>query len=87
MSNPVNEQSLALFETTVAQVNGVPVAASGIFEDDRGRLMVDLTVNRVKVPDLAEGAQFDVNGVQYRISGLKPSSRPRRGQILIEKVG
>ena len=75
--------SVTLAETTVAHINGVTVAASGIFQEDDGVNRVDLTVNRVKVPDLAVGDTFDINDSPYMIADLIPNDQPRKGKIVI----
>lgn len=79
--------STTMSETTVAHINGVTVAASGIFQEDDGVNRVDLTVNRVKVPDLAVGDAFEINGTAYSIADLIPSNQPRKGKIVIAPVG
>jgi Family of unknown function (DUF6406) len=78
-------QKLTLASTTVTTINGVKVAASGVYRDDSGTVRVNLTINRVPTTRLAVGDTLDVNGENWVVYELLPGKGDAKDKIVLHK--
>jgi Family of unknown function (DUF6406) len=78
-------QKLTLASTTVTTINGVKVAASGVYRDDSGTVRVNLTINRVPTTRLAVGDTLDINGEAWVVYELLPGKGDAKDKIVLHK--
>jgi hypothetical protein len=78
-------QKLTLASTTVATVNGVKVAASGVYRDGAGSMRVNLTINRVPNIGQAVGDTLDINGQPWVVYELLPGKGDEKDRIVLRK--
>lgn len=79
-------QKLTLASTTVATVNGVKVAASGVYRDNTGTVRVNLTINRVPNIAQAVGDTVDINGEAWIVYELLPGKGDAKDKIVLRKA-
>jgi hypothetical protein len=78
-------QKLTLASTTVTTVNGVKVAASGVYRDGNGTVRVNLTVNRVPTIGQGVGDSLEINGEVWVVYELLPGKGNAKDQIVLRK--
>jgi Family of unknown function (DUF6406) len=77
---------ISVTESAVAQINGVSVAASAIYEDDEGEPLVDLRIGKRAHDELMEGDRIPIGDQTWTvIAFVLAKSKNQKGTIVLRR--
>jgi Family of unknown function (DUF6406) len=83
--NLIDEVSIT--ESTVAQIDGVSVAASAIYEDDEGEPLVDLRVAKRAHDELMEGDRIPIGDQTWTVVAfVLAKGNNKKGSIVLRRA-
>jgi hypothetical protein len=77
---------VSIVERTVAEINGRPVAASGIYEDEEGEPLVDLRVDKRLYEEQMIGDRIPIGEETWELVALVASKgKGQKGTVVLRR--